>query len=203
MILKVVTVGEMQTNCYILGCKGIGHAIIIDPGDDYPRIVNCLKESNLEAKLIVNTHGHIDHIGTNGKFALPIWIHELDADYLIDPSKNLSDFWGKATISPPASHLLKDRDSIKIGELTLTVIHTPGHTPGGICLKTDNIIFTGDTLFCGGIGRTDFPGASEKILLNSIRERLLVLDDDMIIYPGHGLPSTIGEEKRKNPYLNK
>ena len=201
LILKVVTVGQMEANCYILGSKGRNQAIIIDPGDDYPRIANSLQESGLEAKLIINTHGHIDHIGANDKFGLPIWIHRLDADYLVNPGKNLSGLLGYSYTSPPATKLLKGGDKIKLDEISLEVIHTPGHTPGGISLKADNFIFTGDTLFCGGIGRTDFPGASEDVLVKSIKEKILALPDGVIIYPGHGPSSNIGKERRENPFL--
>lgn len=201
LILKVVTVGQMEANCYILGCKETAQAIIIDPGDDYLRITNTLEESDLEAKLIINTHGHIDHIGANDKFGLPIWIHELDADYLIDPGKNLSELFGRPYTSPPATRLLKGGDKIKLDQISLEVIHTPGHTPGGICLKTDGIIFTGDTLLCGGIGRTDFPYASEEELIKSIKEKILGLDDGVIVYPGHGPSSSIDKERRENPFL--
>ena len=201
MILKTIIAGPMGANCYILGCNSSKEAIIIDPGGDYQKIVACLEEQGLEPKIIINTHGHIDHIGANDKFNLPIYIHELDAEYLTDPVKNLSALFGPPYISPAASRLLKDGGKIELGEISLEVIHTPGHTPGGICLKTGDIIFTGDTLFCGGIGRTDFPSASEKDLIESIKGKILILDDNTLIYPGHGPCSTVGRERRENSFL--
>lgn len=202
MILDKVVVGEMEVNCYILADEEAKEAIIIDPGDDYAKIKRRLESRNLKPKLIVNTHGHIDHIGANDKFNLPIWIHKADSDYLTDSQKNLSAFLVTPYVSPPADRLLEEGDKIRVGKkIVLEVIHTPGHTPGGICLKADGFVFTGDTLFSGGIGRTDFPGASEKELLKSIREKILTLDDDMVIYPGHGPTSTIKKEKRENPFI--
>ena len=201
MILKTIIAGSMGANCYILGCESSKEAIIIDPGGDYQKIIACLEEQGLEPKIIINTHGHLDHIGANDKFNLPIYIHELDAEYLTEPVKNLSALFGPPYTSPAASRLLKDGDKIELGEISLEVIHTPGHSPGGICLKTDDIIFTGDTLFCGGIGRTDFPAASEKEIIKSIKEKIFTLDDRVIIYPGHGPCSTVGREKRENPFL--
>ncbi|MEA3560945.1 MAG: MBL fold metallo-hydrolase [Candidatus Omnitrophota bacterium] len=201
MIVKPIAVGEMKANCYILGCESSNQAVIIDPGGDYQRIKDMFKQTGLEPKIIVNTHGHIDHIAANDKFNLPIYIHKLDAECLINPEQNLSALFGPAYTSPAAAHLLEDGDKLKIGEIGLDVIHTPGHTPGGICLKTDNIVFTGDTLFYQGIGRTDFPGASEKNLIRSIKEKIFTLSDETVIYPGHGPCSTVGREKRENLFL--
>jgi hydroxyacylglutathione hydrolase len=201
MILRTIVAGPMEANCYVLGCESSKQAIIIDPGGDYQKIIACLEEEGLQPKIIVNTHGHIDHIGANDKFNLPIYIHKLDAAYLTDSAKNLSALFGPPYVSPPASRLLKDRDKIELGEISLEVIHTPGHTPGGICLKTDNIVFTGDSLFCEGIGRTDFPAASEEQLIKSIKEKIFTLDDSVTIYPGHGPCSTIGREKKENSFL--
>ena len=125
----------------------------------------------------------------------------LDADMLVDANKNFSSFMGKEIYSPPADKLLEEGDEISLGRLNLIVIHTPGHTPGGISLVLNNIVFTGDTLFAGGIGRTDLPGGSYQDLIESIKEKLLILGDDKIIYPGHGPDSTIGEERRTNSYI--
>ena len=201
MIIKPVIVGQMKANCYILGCRETRQAVVIDPGGDYQRIIGRLKQQNLEPKIIINTHGHIDHIAVNDKFNLPIYIHELDAEYLVNPMKNLSMLFGPSYTSPSASRLLKDGDKVKLGRINLKVIHTPGHTPGGICLKTDKILFSGDSLFCRGIGRTDFPGASEEDLIKSIKEKIFTLSDDTLVYPGHGPYSTVGKEKRENPFL--
>ena len=201
MIIKTIIAGPMEANCYILGCESSKQAIIIDPGGDYQKIIDCLEREGLQPKIIVNTHGHIDHIGANDKFNLPIYIHELDAQYLTNPLKNLSALFGPSYVSPSTSRLLKDGDKIELGKISLEVIHTPGHTPGGICLKTDNVTFTGDSLFCEGIGRTDFPAASEEKLIKSIKEKIFTLGDAVTIYPGHGPCSTVGREKRENSFL--
>jgi len=196
-------VGFMQSNCYII-TEG-NEAILIDPGGDEELILDKLNELHIKLIYIVNTHGHIDHIEANKRIksvtGAKILIHKKDADMLTDPSLNLSAFYYKKTISPPADRLLEDGDYIEITNLKLKIIHTPGHTPGGICLLGDGFIFTGDTLFESGIGRTDFPGGSYKTLIDSISKHLLVLKDATIIYPGHGDISTIGKEKVNNPFL--
>jgi len=207
MFLKRLVVGELETNCYLIGCKKTKKAVVIDPGgeEEVDLVLNFLQENNFDLKCIINTHGHIDHIAGNNllkaKTEALLLIHRLDADMLVDANKNFSSFMGKEIYSLPADKLLEEGDEISLGTLNLIVIHTPGHTPGGISLVLDNIVFTGDTLFAGGIGRTDLPGGSYQDLIKSIKEKLLILGDDKIIYPGHGPDSTIGEERKTNPYL--
>jgi len=201
MMLKILAVGELQVNCYILADETTKEAVVIDPGADPDGIKECIAKNKLKPLFIVNTHGHADHIAANKFLNLPIWIHELEKDFLIDPSKNMSAFFGIDILSLEPARLLKDGDEISVGSLKITVLHTPGHTPGSISLKVDNIIFTGDALFCEGIGRTDFSYGSEKGLLNSIRNKILTLPDETIVYPGHGPASTIGHEKKNNPFL--
>ena len=150
---------------------------------------------------IVNTHGHADHIGANPDFHLPVWIHEQDADFLTDPAKNLSKTYLLPFVSTRANRLLQDGELLKIGPIELRVIHTPGHTPGSICLKYGDILLTGDTLFCEGVGRTDFPYASEQDLFESIRKKIMVFDGKTKIFPGRGPASTIEHEKENNPFL--
>lgn len=200
-ILETILVGLTQVNCYILADKRTREAVIIDPGADYDRIKERLERIKVLPKYVLDTHGHADHIGANGQFKLPILIHRLDALFLSDPEKNLSTMFGLDVVSPNAERLLEDKDVINIGDLALEVIHTPGHTPGSISIRAKNLVFTGDTLFCEGVGRTDFPYASEKDLFKSLRERLLVLPDSTRIYPGHGPDSTIGHERERNPFL--
>ncbi len=195
MILENIVVGITEANCYLFGDAQTKEVAIIDPGAEADKIKECIRQGNYIARLIINTHGHIDHIGANNGFNLPIFIHKDDASFLTDSSKNLSLWMGSSYKSPPASRLLEDGDEIKIGNLILKVIHTPGHTPGGICLKYKDILFSGDTLFCGGIGRTDIPGGSEETLLKSIKEKLFSLDEKITIYPGHGQSSTLSKEK--------
>ncbi len=210
MIIKQITVGPLQANCYLLA-EGSGKpAAIIDPGGDGPLINAVVERDKLQPVVIINTHGHIDHIAANSYlkkiYPVPLLIHEDDAPGLSDPALNLSGIGFGNFSSPPPDRLLRDGDIIEVGALRLEVLHTPGHTPGGISLLfrrpyEQDLVFTGDTLFAGGVGRTDFPGGSMEDLLNSIRNKLLVLPEDTIVYPGHGPASTIGREKASNPFL--
>jgi glyoxylase-like metal-dependent hydrolase (beta-lactamase superfamily II) len=201
-MIKKVAVGGLETNCYIFADLDNKEAALIDPGGDGEGVVESeIKRYDLKLKCIINTHGHGDHISSNKKFKAPIYIHKLDAEFLENSELNLSAAFGFAIKSPPASRLLEDGDIIEIGEFSLKVIHTPGHTPGSISLLTDGIVFTGDTLFMGGAGRTDFAYGSDEQLISSIRNKLLVLDEKTVIYPGHGPSSTIGKEKRENYFI--
>ncbi|NLV15775.1 MAG: MBL fold metallo-hydrolase [Syntrophomonadaceae bacterium] len=207
MILKGLELGGIGANCYIIGCEETKEGAVIDPGGGAASILKVVKEEGLVIKYIINTHGHIDHIGANTEIkeatGADILIHEKDAKMLTSSAANFSMFMGRKVTSPAASWLLKDGDTIKIGKtIQLEVIHTPGHTQGGICLKTGNVLFSGDTLFASSIGRTDFPGGSYKTLISSIKERLMSLDDDVVVYPGHMQPTTIGYERRNNPFLD-
>ena len=154
---------------------------------------------------IINTHGHADHVLANVKVqeatGAPIWIHSADADMLGSGSRNLSAFLGGATSCGKADRLLTDGEVLPIGDFSLTVLHTPGHTPGGISLLFDKTVFVGDTLFAESIGRTDFPGGSYSQLINSIKTKLMTLDDEVKAYPGHGPATTIGWERRQNPFI--
>ena len=201
MLIKKIVVGPMESNCYLAGDEDTKEIFVIDPGGDYNKIKKIIDQAGLKPKVVINTHGHGDHIGANKEFNIPVWIHRLDADFLTDPSKNLSGAFGFFLKTKTASRLLEDGDILSAGKYKLEVIHTPGHTPGSICLKTEGVVFTGDTLFCQGIGRTDFAYGSEEDILRSIKERLFALDDDYIIYPGHGPSSTIGNEEQNNSYL--
>jgi glyoxylase-like metal-dependent hydrolase (beta-lactamase superfamily II) len=205
MILETLCVGQFQVNCYILAPEDNSSAIIIDPGAEEDKIRRILAKHNLKPSFIINTHGHIDHIADDDKFGVPIYIHREDLALLKNPELNLSNFLMSSYSVNSKVETLEDKQDIELGPIQLEVIHTPGHTPGGICLlmkKPENkILFTGDTLFCQGIGRTDFPGANEKQIIKSIKDKLLKLTPDTVIYPGHGPSSTIGEEKRGNPFL--
>lgn len=204
MIIRTLIVGPMQANCHILECEETKAVIVVDPGDDGALILSVLDEYELQLKLIVNSHAHIDHIAANAdlkkKTSAPLCIHSADADMLVNPQKNLSFFIGRPVSSPAADRLLADGDILEAGTLRLRVIHTPGHSPGSICLLSDGCIITGDLLFAGGIGRYDFPGSSYEKLVSSLR-KVMMLDDDLIIYPGHGPISTIREERLTNPFL--
>ena len=202
-MIKQIVVGLLETNCYIFADLDAKEAALIDPGSNGDDAIKPeIEKHNLTLKCIINTHGHGDHISSNKKFKAPIYIHRLDADFLGNSSLNLSATFGITIKSPPASRLLEDGDIIEIGRFNLKVIHTPGHTPGGISLLGEGVIFTGDTLFMGGVGRTDFPYGSYEKLINSIRKRLWNLDEKIIVYPGHGPLTTIGKEKHDNSFID-
>jgi glyoxylase-like metal-dependent hydrolase (beta-lactamase superfamily II) len=202
------TVGELSTNCYVVSCEHTKEALIIDPGFDNSfeaeKIFSYISEKSLILKLVLNTHGHPDHTCGNGivkeKFNLPIMIHEFDAPMLGERGKIVADFFGFRNFSPKPDILVRDGDFVKFGRIILKVMHTPGHSRGGISLVGDKEVFTGDTLFWGSIGRIDFPDSSESDMKASL-EKLAKLPDHFIVYPGHGPITTIGEEKRNNPFL--
>lgn len=193
-------VGPLGANCYIIADTVSKNACVIDPGGEPGRIKEILKKKGLNLKFIINTHGHGDHILANGYLNAPVYIHRLEKDFLTDPGKNLSGMFGFLFKGPEASRLLEDGDKVMLDGLELEIMHTPGHTPGGISIRLDGVVFTGDTLFAGSVGRTDLSEGDEVLLMRSIKERLFKLDDDIIIYPGHGPESTIGNEKRTNPF---
>ena len=199
MIIETVNVGPMQVNCYILACAAGGGAIIIDPGDQDSKIKAVLDKHKLKPAMVINTHGHYDHIGCDDKFGVLVYVHKNDLAMLIDARKNLSASFSLAYKVSSEIKTLKDKEIIKLDCLELEVIHLPGHTPGGIGLlmkkpQTD-IVFTGDTLFYRGVGRWDLPGGSQQQLEKAIKERLFILPDDTRVYPGHGAATTIAKEK--------
>lgn len=199
MILETVIVGPMQVNCYILACGQGKEAIIIDPGDQASKINAVLEKHKLHPGMVINTHGHYDHIGCDDKFGVAVYAHTLDMRMLTDAGLNLSAAFSWAYKVKSEIIALEDKQIIKFDCLELEVIHLPGHTPGGIALlmkkPQEDIIFTGDTLFCGGVGRTDLPEGSQSQLEKSIRERLFVLPGETRVYPGHGPATTIGDER--------
>lgn len=199
--VNTLKVGPMAANCYIITHVPTKDACLIDPGGEPERIKSFLKKNGMNPKFIINTHGHGDHIIGNGYFGIPIYIHRLEKDFLTNPDLNLSGAFGLSLKTPKASKLLEDGEKIYLNDLELEILHTPGHTPGGISIKLDGVVFTGDTLFAGSVGRTDLPDGDEKALLGSIRKKLFALNNDTVVYPGHGQESTIGIEKESNPFL--
>lgn len=205
MILETLTLGPFAVNCYILGLAEQGKAIIIDPGADYQTIKKILHKNGLTPAFIINTHGHADHIAADDQFGVDIYIHMQDAVLLKDPRGNLSQFLMAPIKIKSPINLIEDNQEICLEKIHLKVIHTPGHTPGSVCLlliaPENKILFSGDTLFADGVGRTDFPRASEELLRKSIKEKLFNLREDTVVYPGHGPATTIGKEKKRNPFF--
>jgi len=210
MELEQMKVGFMDVYCYIIACPQTKEALVIDPAGDEERIVDRIKQKGLNLKYIVNTHGHPDHTCGNAKVKeltdAKIVMHELDDKmYNSEEGHQMARQWGFA-ISPPADQFVEDGDLITVGEVSLEVIHTPGHSPGGTCLLGDGNLFTGDTLFVGAIGRTDLPGASLNQFMDSIKGRLMTLPGETIVWPGHDYgprpSSTIEIETKTNPFLS-
>ena len=200
-----IPAGIYAANCYIIYPEDKKEGIVLDPGGDVEDIITAIDSNGLNIKYIILTHGHADHIGgvkgLKNKLGVPVMIHEKDRELLVDGDKNLSSVMAMATVEIEPDVLLKDGDKIEFGGLTAEVIHTPGHTPGGICLKIGDNLFTGDTLFAGSIGRTDFLGGSYEEIIKSIKEKLIIYPDNTQVYPGHGPSSTIKNEKSSNPFL--
>jgi glyoxylase-like metal-dependent hydrolase (beta-lactamase superfamily II) len=208
MFVKQMQVGHMAVFAYLVGDPITGDALVIDPADDVKGIIAEAQKNKLRINYIVNTHGHVDHIGGNAEMqkatGAKIVVHEDDAIMLTStPAAILKMFGVKA--SPPADILVKDGDILSVGNVSLKVIHTPGHSPGGISLYSPGYAFTGDTLFVEAVGRTDLPGGSWQTMNKSIQEKLFCLPEDTKVMHGHNygsMPtSTIGHEKRNNPYI--
>jgi glyoxylase-like metal-dependent hydrolase (beta-lactamase superfamily II) len=198
-------VGHLGTNCYVVYCEKTLKAGVIDPGGSAETIIAEINKANLKVDYIINTHGHADHIAANDAVqqatGAKILIHHEDAAMLTSAQQNLSTFIGGGIICQPADQLLSHNDSVMIGNIELKVLHTPGHTPGGICLLSDKVLIAGDTLFAESIGRTDFPGGSYNQLINSIKVNLMNLADDVEVLPGHGPKTSIGWERNHNAFI--
>jgi len=203
-------VGPLAANAYLIGDEDSPACAVIDPGDEGRRIIDECRRQGLQPQFIIDTHNHADHVGANAelKAAFPeaeLCIGARDADGLANPVVNLSVMLGMELRGPAAERLLEEGDQVCIGRLALDVLETPGHTPGGICLlaagETPPQLFCGDLIFRGGVGRTDFPGGSGAQLLGSIRQKVLSLPDETVLWPGHGEQTTVGQERRTNPFL--
>jgi len=208
MITQMFTVGAFFTNCYVVSCRQTKEAIIIDPGFndcfEAEKIFKLIDENALVLKFVLDTHGHPDHTCGNKmvkeKFHVPILIHEYDAYMLGKVGKSIAEFFGFENSSPPADASLHDGDLVKFGRIILKVVHTLGHSRGSMSLLGEKEVFSGDILFSGSIGRTDFPESSELDMSLSLK-KLASLPDHFVVYPGHGPTTTIGEEKHSNPFL--
>lgn len=209
MIFEHLVVGMLQTNCYLLGDSRTGEAVVIDPGGDADRIAKRIRENKLKLVAILNTHGHFDHVldawTLKKQLGGEIYLHSKDKSLLADRMVGLGALFSSAANASKGEvdHWIKEGDRLEFGEIRLDVLETPGHTQGHVSfLFSDaNIIFVGDTLFAGSIGRTDFPGGSYDQLIRSVREKIFTLDGTMIVYPGHGPETTVGDEKRSNPFF--
>jgi hydroxyacylglutathione hydrolase len=206
MIVERLVVGMLQCNCYVVGCEDTKAGIIIDPGGDAPVILDRAERLGLSIEHIVNTHGHIDHIAANRPIKeatdAMIAIHRDDAQWLVSDQGDFARMLGVPSPGPPADVLLDEGDEINFGNESLRVVHTPGHSAGGITLVGDRLVFCGDTLFAMGVGRVDLPGGDWDTLMNSIKTRLFTMPDETILYSGHGPPTTIGREKGFNPWFS-
>ena len=206
MLVKTLAVGALATNCYIVGCEKTKQAAVIDPGDEADRILAAVREAGLKVTHVLLTHAHFDHIGAADEVVktsgAPLALHPGDLPVLQAGGGALFFDFQPPPI-PAAVASLAAGQEIGVGELTLRVLHTPGHSPGHVTFyaPAEGALFDGDVLFAGGIGRTDMPGGSFEVLMRSIGEQLMTLPDDTVVYPGHGPATTIGRERRSNPWL--
>jgi glyoxylase-like metal-dependent hydrolase (beta-lactamase superfamily II) len=207
MIFEILPVGPLGANCFILGCEESREGVVVDPGGDSERIISAIERLGLRIIYIVNTHGHFDHVGGNTGLlehtGARLLVHEKDVR-LLSMAETVAARYGVAGENSPEPHsFLEDDMLITFGNHRIRVLHTPGHTSGGCCLylAEEGMLISGDTLFADGVGRTDFPGGSHEQLIDSIRTKLLTLPEKTKVYPGHGPSTTIGREKRFNPYI--
>jgi len=205
-IESTVLLESFQTNTYLLWNNISAEAFLIDPASPSETFLKRIKKMELKVEMIINTHGHADHIGGNLYFAqplnCPVAIHHLDAEMLTNNTKNFSTYMGFELNLTAPQIILQDGDELFLGSEKVKVIHTPGHTKGSICLLAGKYLLSGDTLFEQSIGRTDFPGGSHTAIIDSIKNKLFVLDDDVLVFPGHGPTTSIGLEKVNNPFVN-
>ncbi len=202
MHVQTLVVSMFATNCYLVSCPETREGIVIDPGAEGKRILREIEKRGLKISGIVNTHGHIDHTGANGRLKeairVPVFLPEKELEAYHNPGFGLGVLFGKPV---PPDHLLKEGERIYFGSKVLTVFETPGHTGGGISLYGSGVVFTGDTLFAGSIGRTDLAGGSYPVLISSIKDKIMTLPPQTVVYPGHGPATTIEIEARSNPFL--
>ncbi len=200
------TVGDIETNCYIVVNESLGECFVIDPGDDAEVLVKAIEEAKAVPKAILLTHGHFDHIYAveplTEKYGIPVYASEKEAALLKEPEMNCSAFYGREVSVVPENYI-EDGDEFVVAGIKIKGIYTPGHTKGSICfyLEDERVLFSGDTLFKGGVGRTDLPTGNTHLLIESLRDKIIVLPPETVIYPGHGPESELGYEKRNNSYM--
>ncbi|MDR2426220.1 MAG: MBL fold metallo-hydrolase [Endomicrobium sp.] len=203
--VKKIISGRIEANCYIVYDVDSLHALIVDPGEDGDKVVAEIEKNALKPQLLINTHGHYDHILADElirlKYKIPLAAHKEEASILADPQLNVSALFGNPQSVKTPEMQLEDNQEVSLSFTKFTVIHTPGHTKGGICLLFDDFIITGDILFAGTIGRTDFPGGDFGEIICSL-EKIKKLNPSIVIYPGHGSRTTLANELQHNPYLN-
>lgn len=205
MKVYVLEVGMLATNCYIAVNEELKEGVVVDPGGDAERIIEQIKKLGITVKAIFITHGHSDHIMALSEVrkatGAPVYVSREDADMLTKADRNLSIYINNGLECDPAEHFYGDGDVLTVAGMEFTVYATPGHTKGGVCIKCGDIVFCGDTVFCESIGRTDLPGGSYKEILQSIKNKILPMADDTKLLPGHGPATTVGWERRRNPFL--
>lgn len=205
MKYEMIVVGALETNCYLVYCEETRESAIVDPGGDPERIIRKIGELGLKPVILINTHGHVDHVGANvdikEKYDIPLCIHSSDSKMLDNIIASAMGLFLGAKKSPKPDKFCEEGEKIPIGNSSLEVIHTPGHSPGSISLSGDGFLLSGDLLFCGGVGRTDLPGGSWSVLEDSIRNKIFNFPDETIVLPGHGPATTVGQEKMANPFI--
>jgi hydroxyacylglutathione hydrolase len=203
--VQVIKVGAYQTNAMLVWCDQTMQAIVFDPGAEAQLIMREIESQGLQPVYLINTHGHLDHIGHNKaikeKYHVPLLIHTLDRPMLTDPALNISLFTEEIVISPDADDVIAEGHMIKVGNEELKVLHVPGHSPGSCAFYSNGILVAGDTLFSRGVGRSDLPGGDENTLLDSIRNKIYTLPPETVVYPGHGATTTVGTEQESNPFI--
>jgi len=205
MDYEMIVVGALETNCFLVYCEETQECAIVDPGAEGDKIFALISEKGFKPVVILNTHGHIDHIGANRdmkeRFNIPLRIHSLDSPMLGETQQSELSFFLQASTSPPADSFVEEGDKIEIGKYSLDVIHTPGHSPGSVSFVGDGFLLSGDTLFCQGVGRTDLPGGNWEEMVSSVKNKIFTLPEEMVVLPGHGPSTSIGREKNTNPFI--